>query len=88
MRQARIRAAREGRKLKEVVAEALELGLQFAAQTGHGAGLRVAADPGTGLPMVLAVQDAQGSRMSRAEILHLEQESQNQEDLDSAGTAP
>lgn len=86
MREVKIRAAMEGRKLKDVVAEALKTGLMIIGPSNHPSkGIRVEKDPETGLPVVFAVADALGSAMTRDELKRLEQDTQYREDLRRAG---
>jgi len=86
MRQAKVRAAMEGRKLKDVVAEALKTGLLLTAAADRPSkGIRVEADPETGLPVVAAVTDAPGAALTREEIVRLGQDSHYVEDLQRAG---
>jgi plasmid stability protein len=86
MRAVKIRAATEGRKLKDVVAEALKAGLLVTGAAQHPSeGIRVETDPATGLPVVVAVADAPGSTMTLEELKHLQQDSQYREDLRRAG---
>lgn len=86
MRELKTRAAVHGRKLKDVVAEALRTGLMLAGPVDAPAGgVRVETDPETGLPVVITVADAPGALMSREEIKRLEQDAQYQEDLRRGG---
>ena len=86
MRELKIRAAVEGRKLKNVVAEVLKAGLQVSVSAHHlSQSVRVEADPETKLPVVVAAADAPGSAMTRDELKRLEQDVQYREDLRRAG---
>ena len=86
MRQAKIRAAEEGRKLKDVVAEALRSGLALALPAVSGSSqINVVSDPKTGLPVVAAITNAVGSSFSRQEIRDLEAEILDREDEKRAG---
>ena len=88
MRQAKIRAAEEGRKLKDVVAEALRAGLTLALPAASGSRqIDVVSDPKTGLPVVAAIAEAVGSSFSRQEIRDLETETLDREDEKRAGLA-
>jgi plasmid stability protein len=73
MRKIKIRAAGEGRKLKDLVAELLTLGLASGdshRQTGY-----FKMDPEIGVSVFVSPPDAPVHRMSNKEILRLEQES-------------
>ena len=86
MRAVRIRAAVEGRKLKDIVSEALKAGLLVTGSSARSSkSVRVEADPETGLPVVIAVADAPGSALTAEEIKHLERDALNREDLRRAG---
>ncbi len=86
MREVKIRAAVEGRKLKDVVADALKTGLLVTGPARHPSkGICVETDPETGLPVLLAVADAPGSAMARDELNRLEWDTQYREDLRRAG---
>ncbi|UCF99449.1 MAG: hypothetical protein JSV89_07895 [Spirochaetaceae bacterium] len=86
MRAVKIRAAMEGRKLKDVVAEALKAGLTVTGSSKKSAqSIRVETDPDTGLPVVVAVTDAPGSTMTRRELKYLEEDTQYREDLRRVG---
>lgn len=86
MRAVKVRAAIEGRKLKDVVAEALIAGLLVTGSALHPLEyIRVETDPATGLPVVVAAADAPGSTMTLEELKHLQQDSQYREDLRRAG---
>jgi hypothetical protein len=86
MRAAKIRAAVEGRKLKDVVTEALKAGLLATGSSARSPkSIRVETDPKTTLPVVTAIADAPGSTLTAEELRHLEQDSLNREDLQRAG---
>ena len=86
MRAVKIRAAVEGRKLKDIVAEALKAGLLAISSSPRSPkGIQVETDPKTTLPVVVAVADAPGSTLTAEELKGLEQYSLNQEDLERAG---
>jgi plasmid stability protein len=86
MRAVKIRAAVEGRKLKDVVAEALQAGLLVTGSAQHPVkGVRVETDPQTGFPAVIPVTDAPASEMTLEELKRLEQDTQYREDLRRAG---
>mgnify|MGYP002634627864 CR=1 FL=1 len=83
MRKIKIRAAGEGRKLKDLVAELLDLGLaagDLPRQAGY-----FKTDPEIGISVFVSPPDAPVHRMTCEEIIRLEQESVEQEDLQRAG---
>lgn len=76
------RAAHEGRKIKDVVADLIMSGLTAEAA------LKKASPPRKGslkLPFFQCAEDAPATRMSIEQLLELEQESQAQEDLARLG---
>ena len=83
MRKIKIRAAGEGRKLKDLVAELLDLGL--AAGNGSRQVGYFKTDPEIGISVFVSPPDAPVHRMTSEEILQTEQESLEQEDLQRAG---
>ena len=91
VKQVKLRALHEGRKLKETVADLLRKGLASEEAPARLASLkspRVIKDPETGLPVVLCDPDAPASNMTADELIALEQESQTQEDLERLGLSP
>ena len=83
MRRIKIRAAGEDRKLKDLIAELLDLGLaagNSSRQTGY-----FKIDPDIGISVFVSPPDAPVHRMTGEEILRLEQESLEQEDLQRVG---
>ena len=89
VREVKIRAAQEGRKMKHVLEDALRAGLGLTGGSESPLpGVRVEADPQTGLPVIVAVADARESTMSREDFKRLEQDAQYREDLCRAGLAP
>ena len=88
VRELKLRAVHEGRKLKDLAADLLKRGL---------AGPKTPAKPqpakpkiviqANGLPVVRCAADAPAKRMSAAELLALEQETLHQEDLQRLGHA-
>ncbi len=83
MRKIKIRAAGEGRKLKDLIAELLDLGLaagNSSRQTGY-----FKTDTDIGISVFVSPPDAPVHRMTGEEILLLEQESLEQEDLQRVG---
>lgn len=85
MRELKIRAASQGRKLKDVTAETLRNGLlpDFLRQA-HPKPV-ISTDPELGHRVVKGSGDAPVSTMSIEEILTLEQDTLHQEDLQRAG---
>lgn len=86
MRELKLRALNEGRKLKDVAAESLQRGL---AEPGLPAVRRprkprIEIQP-DGLPLVRCGAGAPASRMSARELLALEQAALEQEDRQRAG---
>lgn len=85
MREVRIRAAREGRKLKDLVGELLRCGLDAPPSSPFACQARIEIDPELGIPVVVSPPDVPATRMSVAELLKLEQEALEQQDLQNAG---
>lgn len=86
VREVKLRAVYEGRKLKDVAAELLRRGL---ADTGESSEpkpskprLEIQAN---GLPVIRCGKDAPASRMTPEELLALEQETLLREDLQRVG---
>ena len=85
----KMRAAAEGRKLKDVIAELLKAGLQNTNPIGHSSeGIRQEKDPKTGLPVIRAVSDSPGSKMTIEDLKRLEQDVRYLEDLKRAVLTP
>ena len=89
MRELKVRAAIEGKKLREVVAEALRVRLLSTSHV-HPESRRVSVktDPTTTLPVVAAVTDSPATGMTREEVIRTEQDAQYREDVRRAGLAP
>lgn len=86
MRELKVRAAMEGRRLKDVIGEALRVGLKNRDAFGSPAPRsRITTDPEMGFPLVQCPPDAPASRMSAEQIRRLADESQLEEDLRRAG---
>ena len=89
MKQVKIRAVREGKKLKDAVADLLRKGLASSKAPvlrPHGRkSPRVFKDEKTGLPVILCDPQAPASKMTTEELIALEQETQTQEDLERLG---
>lgn len=83
MRKIKIRAAGEGRKLKDLVAELLDLGLAAGSPSRQAGYFKT--DPEIGISVFVSPPDAPVHRLTGEEILRLEQESLEQEDLQRAG---
>jgi len=92
VKQVKLRALNEGRKLKDAVADLLRKGLASpSVRPGPATSRkspRVIKDPKTGLPLILCDPDAPASKMTAEELIALEQETQTQEDLERLGLSP
>jgi hypothetical protein len=92
VKQVKLRAVHEGRKLKDTVADLLRKGLASPpARTTRKHIMkspRVTTDPETGLPLIVCDPDAPASKMTAEELIALEQETQTQEDLERLGRQP
>lgn len=88
VREMKLRAVKEGRKLKDVAAELLARGLTAEDPSRlplpKGPKVEIQAD---GLPVIRCGKDAPATRMSIGELLALEQEALYQEDLQRLGLA-
>lgn len=73
MSKIKIRAAGEGRRIKDLIAELLELGLAADAAPRQAGYFKM--DPEIGISVFVSPPDAPINRMSIQEILRLEQES-------------
>src|SRR4051794_14320729 len=82
VREVKLRALHEGRKLQDEVADLLRKGLA-ASQPPAPAPRPVIfkTHPKTGLPYIECQPDAQARRMTTAELLALERQTQSEEDL-------
>jgi hypothetical protein len=82
-------AVHEGKKLKDAVAETLRAGLAARAASAprrrRRERVRIEKDAKTGLPVIRCPADAPARRMTTAQLLALEQESQTREDLERLG---
>lgn len=87
MMEVKIRAARQGRRMKDVMADAIRQGL-FPESTSQPA-IRpiITTDPELGHAVVQCPPGAPISKMKIEEILKLEQDTLYQEDLERAGIA-
>jgi hypothetical protein len=92
VRQLKLRAIHEGKKLKDAVADTLRAGL--AAPRGMRSSptrrpergrVVIGKDHKTGLPVIQCPADAPARRMTPAQLLALEHETQTREDLERLG---
>jgi hypothetical protein len=86
VRAVKLRAVREGRKLKEAVAELLRRGLASSAAMPLTQPT-ISTDPETGLPIIQGGPGAPISTMSVEEIYATIQKSQEEEDLERFGVS-
>ena len=88
VRELKLRAVHEGRKLKDLAADLLKRGLAAPKTPAkpQPAKPKIAIQA-NGLPVVRCAADAPAKRMSAAELLALEQETLHQEDLQRLGQA-
>lgn len=87
IREVKLRAVIQRRTVKDIVAEFLRQGLGLPSLTPaehRPASTMVVIDEG-GLPIIRCRPHAPATRMSTAELLTLEQETQTEEDLKRAG---
>lgn len=82
VREMKLLAVHEGRKLKDVAAELLERGLGSEKNASLSPTARKAAIK---LPLFPTPKSAPASRMNTGELLAIEQETQHQEDLQRLG---
>ena len=89
VKQVKLRAVREGRKLKDMVADLIRKGLTSPQTPAIPApplkSARITKDPVTGLPLILCAANAPARKMKAEELIALEQETQTQEDLERLG---
>lgn len=87
VRQVKLRAVVQGRTVKDLVAEFLRLGLGIVplGRAGKPPVSSMVQVGETGLPTVRCRPHAPATRMSVAELLKLERETQAREDLKHAG---
>ncbi len=89
VKQVKMRAVREGRKLKDEVADLLRKGLAAPPTPARPAPVvkspRIVTDPESGLPLIVCDPRAPASKMTAEELIALEQETQTQEDLERLG---
>lgn len=85
MREIKIRAAIQGRKLKDVVAESIRRGLFPESKSQDSGAITITTDPEFGFLVVKGPNDAPISKMSIEEILKLEQDALVADDSARAG---
>lgn len=85
MRELKIRAATQGKKLKDVTAETLRRGLSSNHTTTATSPLVIKQHPTLGFPMVECGHDAPATKMTIEEILKIEQDTLAAEDLKRVG---
>jgi|SRR2546430_9354058 len=90
VKELKIRAVHEGKKLKDAVADTLRAGLAApstrpARRGGQRKRIVIKKNRKTGLPVIHCPANAPARRMSAAQLLALEQESQTREDLERLG---
>src|SRR2546427_758064 len=90
VKQVKLRALHDGKKFKDAVAETLRAGFAAAravknGRSGRAKRIVVKKDRKTGLPVIRCPADAPARRMTVAQVLALEQESQTREDLERVG---
>ncbi len=88
VREVKLRAVHEGRKLKDVAADLLKRGLEAPEKPAKSRPAKPRIEiRSNGLPVVRCSVNAPVKRMSAAELLALEQETQHAEDLQRLGHA-
>jgi len=85
MREVKIRAAQQGRKMKDIMAETLRSGLFPKSAVGQAPKPRITKHPTLGHLVVTGTPNAPASSMTIEQILQLEQDALYQEDLQRAG---
>ncbi len=88
VKQVKLRAVREGRKLKDVVADLLRKGLASRERPTAEPAIkspRVTTDPETGLPLIVCDANAPAAKMTVEELSALEQEALTREDIERLG---
>jgi plasmid stability protein len=83
VRKVKVRAAVEGRRMRELVADLLRTGLKSGKERSQGRPM-VGVDEATGLPMVICAP-VQGGGISAHEVQELIDATQEQEDVERAG---
>jgi plasmid stability protein len=87
MREVKIRAAIQGKKLKDVMAETIRSGLFPGSNLPERPKPTITKHPDLGFPMVECGPHPPASRMTVEEILKLEQDALAADDLKRAGLA-
>src|ERR1041384_22458 len=88
LRQIKLRAVRSGKKLKETIAELLQTGLAASASTTTSAQRPVIKfHPESGFPYFEGPSDAPALRMTAAELIAIEKQTQEDEDLERLGVS-
>ena len=87
LRQIKLRAVRNGQKLKETIADLLRRGLEATAPSASASRPVIKTHPQTGFPYVECPDDAPAQHMTPAEILAIEQQAQLDEDLERLGVS-
>ncbi len=87
IREVKLRALEQRRPLKDLVADYLKQGLGLGPSAEPASSPRVEIGA-RGLPVIRCAPDAPATRMSLAEVLKLEQDSQAKEDLERVGIIP
>lgn len=85
VKQLKLRAVLDGKKLKDAFADALRAGLVTGGDRAARGRVVVRKDRKTGLPVIHSPADAPVRHMTAAELLLLERESVVREDLDRLG---
>ena len=89
VKQVKLRALNDGRKLKDTVADLLRKGLASPptrlVRKRAMKSPRVVKDQETGLPLIVCDPEAPASRMTAEDLIELEQETQTKEDLERLG---
>ncbi len=84
--EAKVRAAKENRKLKDVISEAVELGLQSMTSPEKQKEAKIVCPEDGSLPFIDSLlPDVENGKVSVKDILRIEQETQSEEDLRRAG---
>ena len=81
VKEVKYRAVRDGKKLRETVAELLRSGLTAGPPPAKTARPSVGSDPNTGLPLIESAPGAALARMNADEIYTLIHATQEEEDL-------
>ena len=85
MRQVKIRAASQGRKLKDVVTELIQRGLEFSGRQKAQTTPVIEQDKKRGLPVLKAIPDAPAAKSIAKQLLELERSALEEDDLRHAG---